>query len=149
VFQKYSKQPFGRLLFGIGKTMLHALNEKLIELDIKRNYYALILIEEGQGKLTQQELAVLLESDKVSVVRIVDYLAEKGYVSRVREQSDKRKYGLLLTEKAMNELPQIKCAMEEVFHSAFMGVSVIKLEELYKTLNEIKINLNNRSLKHE
>ena len=51
--------------------MLHALNEKLIELDIKRNYYALILIEEGQGKLTQQELAVLLESDKVSVVRIV------------------------------------------------------------------------------
>jgi DNA-binding MarR family transcriptional regulator len=129
--------------------MLQSLNEKLFDLDIKRNYYALILIEEGQGKLTQQELAVLLESDKVSVVRIVDYLAEKGYVSRVREQSDKRKYGLLLTDKALKELPQIRDAMEEVFRSAFEGVSVNKLDELYKTLNEIKINLKKRSIKHE
>lgn len=138
---KYSQQPFGRFLTGIGRSMLSILAERLNELDIERNFYALILIEEGNGKLTQQELADLLETDKVSVVRIIDYLSDKGYVIRQRTLADKRKHGLALTEKAHNELPRIKQVISEVIQMAFKGVSSKKKDELYQTLQIIKNNL--------
>lgn len=138
---KYSQQPFGRFLSGIGRSMLSILAERLNELDIERNFYALILIEEGNGKLTQQELADLLETDKVSVVRIIDYLSDKGYVIRQRTLADKRKHGLALTEKAQNELPRIKQVISEVIQMAFKGVSSKKKDELYQTLQIIKNNL--------
>jgi MarR family transcriptional regulator for hemolysin len=142
VLETYSKQPFGRFLSGIGKSFLHSLQKKLHDLDIDRNFYALILIEEGKGRITQQELADLLESDKVSVVRIIDYLSDKGYVERVKEPSDRRKYGLKLTVKAENELPVIKKAINEVIQSAFKGLSTKTIEDLNSTLHTIKNNLN-------
>jgi len=137
----YSEQPLGKFLSSIGKRFLHTLNVELFQLDIKRSYYALMLIEEGNGKMTQQDLADLLESDKVSVVRIVDYLTETGYVKRERVITDRRKYGLTLTEKAEKELPVIKKAMQKVVKRALTGLTPQKIEELYNTLNIIKKNL--------
>lgn len=124
--------------------MLNDLGRKLNGLDIDRNFYALILIDEGKGELTQQELADLLESDKVSVVRVVDYLSAKGYVMRLRKQADKRKYGLLLTEKAQMELPRIREAIAEVVAVAFQGVSDKEKENLVHTLDIIHNNLKNK-----
>ena len=138
----YSKQPLGKLLSCTGKSFLSAINDKLNHLDIKRSYYALILIDEGKGALTQQDLADLLESDKVSVVRIIDYLSDLGYVSRVRRETDKRKYGLTLTEKAEKEMPLIKKVIEDVLQNATKGLSKQKVDELYDILNIIKKNLN-------
>ena len=139
---KYTKQPLGRLFSSIGRTLLNALNVRLHNLDIERNYYALILIEEGNGKITQQELADLLESDKVSVVRIIDYLSNKGYVKRIKDSSDKRKYRLTSTNKAKKALPIIKKAIEEITQNALKELSRKKIEKLYNTLNSIKNNLN-------
>jgi DNA-binding MarR family transcriptional regulator len=139
------QQPFGRLLTLIGKNYLHALQVKLSDLDVERNFYALILIDEGKGKITQQELAELLESDKVSVVRIIDNLSDLGYVKREKVEADRRKYSLVLTAKAKKELPGIKTAIAEVTDLAFRGLSVNKVEEIYADLHIIKNNLNNRN----
>jgi MarR family transcriptional regulator, transcriptional regulator for hemolysin len=137
-----AQQPLGKFLSGTGRKFLNALNVKLRNLDIERNFYALILIEEGDGKMTQQGLAELLESDKVSVVRIINYLSNAGYVKREKDPSDKRKYRLNLTPKAEKEIPDIKKAIEVVTQKAFNGLSGEKIEELYKTLNIIRYNLN-------
>jgi DNA-binding MarR family transcriptional regulator len=60
----------------------------------------------------------------------------------VKDSNDKRKYGLKLTPKAEKEIPQIKKAIEEVTQIALSGLSGEKVEELYKTLNIIRYNLN-------
>lgn len=137
-----AKQPLGKFLGNTGRKFLYALNTRLKTLDIERNFYALILIEGGKGKITQQDLAEMLESDKVSVVRIIDYLSNKGYVKRVKDATDKRKYGLNLTLQAEKEMPVIKKAIEEVTQTAFKGLSRERIEELYDTLNIIRNNLN-------
>ncbi len=136
------KQPLGKFLAGTGRKFLNALNIELQGLDIERYFYALLLIDRGRGSITQQELAKMLDSDKVSVVRIIDYLSTKGYVQRVKDSSDKRKYGLNITLKAEKEIPHIQKAIEEVTKKAFNGLSGEKIEELYKTLNIIRYNLN-------
>ena len=134
--------PFGRVLSLTGRRFLYLINEKLDHLDIERNFYALILIEQFGEKITQQELAGLLESDKVSVVRIIDYLSENGYVERGVNSLDKRKYRLLLTEKAKKELPEIRKAIEEVTQLAFQGLSSAQIADFKSVLTIIRNNLN-------
>lgn len=134
-------QPIGRILSHTGRSFLQLLNEKLNYLDIERSYYALILIDRRQGELTQKELACQLETDKVSVVRIVDYLAGKGYVKRIKSSVDRRKYSLILTDKAKEVLPGITKSMQEVMDVAYKGLTGLQQTEFLSILGIIKDNL--------
>ena len=58
------------------------LQEKLEHLDITHWFFVLLTIEEGKGKLSQQELADQLDLDKVAMTRALDHLGQKGYVER-------------------------------------------------------------------
>lgn len=136
------EQPIGRILSNLGRSFLQTLNRRLLHLDIERNYYALLLIESAEGNITQQELANLLDTDKASIVRIVDYLSSNGYVKRIRNSKDRRKYSLVLTSKAKKEASKIQSAINEVTASAFKGISVSQKQIFYKTLESIKKNLN-------
>ena len=138
----YSDQPLGRLFSIISKTYLSQLNLKLNMLDIERNYYALLLIDMEDGQITQQELACKLEIDKVSMLRSIDYLAENGYVERLKNKSDRRKYSLTLTEKAREALPQIKKSFIELNKTALKGLTEQEISHFYSVLNIIKNNLN-------
>jgi len=134
--------PLGRILSLIAKSYLRTLNVKLSDLDIDRNYYALMLIEQGGGKITQQELASQLEIDKVTMLRSIDHLSEKGYVTRVNNTEDRRKYSLVLTEKAQKVLPQIKQAFIDINASCLKGLSKQQITEFLSMLDTLKNNLN-------
>ena len=136
------EQPLGRIFSGIGKEYLHLLRAKLQHLDIDRNYYALVLIENHNGRITQQELAVILDTDKVSIVRIIDYLSGKGYVQRVRKTEDRRKHSLVLTPKAKLALPEIKQSFTEINEIIVKGLNSSQVSELVETIKKIKSNLN-------
>jgi MarR family transcriptional regulator, transcriptional regulator for hemolysin len=132
-------QPLGRILSHLGNNYLQQLNSRLNYLDIERYYYALLLIESRE--ITQNELAIRLETDKVSVVRIIDYLASKGYVDRVKSLGDRRKYCLTLTDKAKEAIPGIKKSLDEVTSVAFEGLSEAEKDGFYAALDTIKNNL--------
>ncbi len=135
------EQPLGRMLSGLGKGYLHLLRAKLQHLDIDRNYYALVLIDNQDGNMTQQELALKLDTDKVSIVRVIDYLSDKGYVKRVRKTEDRRKLSLVLTPKAIGALPEIKRSFSEINKIAMNGLSNVQVSELAESLKKIKSNL--------
>jgi len=134
-------QPLGRILSRTAKLFLRQINDKLGNLDIERSYYALILIDSGRGLLTQKELADYLEIDKVSVVRIVDYLTGKGYVKRIRNSKDRRKFILTLTDKALEKLPEIKRATQEATVVAFEGFTEKQKTVFISLLGIVKNNL--------
>lgn len=135
------EQPLGRMLSGLGKGYLHLLRAKLQHLDIDRNYHALVLIESKDGRITQQELAVLLDTDKVSIVRVIDYLSEKGYVQRIPNTEDRRKHSLLLTTKAKLAIPGIKQSFTEINETVLKGLNSSQVSELAETIKKIKSNL--------
>jgi MarR family transcriptional regulator for hemolysin len=141
VIENVTVQPFGRMLSIIGKSYLHTLNLKLKSLEIERNYYALLLINNAEGKITQQELAQLLDIDKVTMLRSIDYLSVNGYVNRVRDNNDKRKYRLVITEKARIALPEIIRSFKDVNNIALKGLSSSQITELQSSLKIIKNNL--------
>jgi MarR family transcriptional regulator, transcriptional regulator for hemolysin len=135
------EQPLGRMLSGLGKGYLHLLRVKLQHLDIDRNYQALVLIESNDGNITQQELAILLGTDKVSIVRVIDYLSEKGYVQRIRKTEDRRKHRLLLTAKARLAIPEIKQSFTEINEIVLKGLNPAQVSDLVETIKKIKSNL--------
>lgn len=141
MFMPLSEQPLGRILSGLGKGYLHLLRTKLKHLDIDRNYYALVLIESQDGSITQQDLALMLDSDKVSIVRIIDYLSGKGYVKRIRQTNDRRKHSLLLTSKARIALPEIKQSFTELNKLVLKGLNNSQVSELTETIRKIKNNI--------
>ena len=137
----FPEQPFGRKLAQIGKMSLSIINKKLNHLDIERSFYPLILIESGNGKLSQQELANLLGCDKVLVVRIIRYLSEKGYVKKIKNKEDNRKCRLDITGKARKVLPDIKNAIAETEQHLFNGVNNEEIKLLKHTINLIEQNI--------
>ena len=126
----------------IGKTYLTVLNSRLNALDIERNFYALLLIDQSDGQITQQELSNMLEIDKVTMLRSIDYLATNGYVERQTNASDRRKYSLTLTNKARKALPEIKKSFSQINDIAMQGLSETQRIEFYNSLEIIKTNLN-------
>ena len=135
------EQPLGRMFSSLGKGYLHLLRTRLKHLDIDRNYFALVLIESHEGEVTQQELSMLLDTDKVSIVRVVDYLSEKGYVQRVRKTDDRRKQSLMLTDKAKLALPEIKKSFSEINEIVLNGLQSSETSVLAETINKIKNNI--------
>lgn len=134
------KEPVGRIMAKIGKLYQAILRAELTHLDINRSFYPLLLIESRNG-MTQQELARELSCDKVQVVRIIDYLSKHGYVQRIQNQTDKRKYELTITEKARLLIPEIRKVIDNTSATAFKGLSEKQIDELYDVLNILEINL--------
>ena len=139
--QSLIKEPIGRIMGNIGRLFMADLHRNLSHLDIERSYYPLLLIEAGNGNLTQQELAGKLSCDKVQVVRIIDYLASNGYVERGQNPSDHRKSSLQITTKAKKILPDIKRAIHETTELALINVPEDKIDEIYALIKTIEKNL--------
>jgi len=134
-------EPVGHIASNIHRMYLTVLNTYLSDSDIDRFYYPLLFIEASKGNLTQQELAGKLGCDKVQVVRIIDYLSENGYVTRVKNTSDRRKYGLEITEKAKSLTPEIKKAIQKANALVLNNLSGKMIDDLYSTLKIIEKNL--------
>ncbi|MFZ4547526.1 MAG: MarR family winged helix-turn-helix transcriptional regulator [Bacteroidales bacterium] len=132
------EQPIGRILSMLGKGYLHLLRTKLQHLDIDRNYYALVIIAGDDGEITQQELALLLGQDKVSIVRVVDYLSEKGYIKRIKKPDDLRKHRIMLTEKAKLAIPEILESFKTINKLVLNGLSEMQVSEFAGTISKIK-----------
>ncbi len=141
VTENFVREPIGRIMSGISRLFLMNLQNNLSGLDIGRSFYPLLLIEAGNGQLTQNELAEKLSSNKVQVVRIINYLSSKGYVERMRNSSDRRKARLEITDKARKYLPGIKNALQETTELALKDIPLHKAEELYNLLMQIDKNL--------
>lgn len=103
-----SEMPLWRQMEMISRRYQALLAKKLSHLGIARHFYLMLAIDEGAGRFTQQDLADILEIDKVLMVGIVNYLSEKGFVERKENKEDGRKHRIVLTAKARSALPEIR-----------------------------------------
>lgn len=139
------REPVGRLMNKISRMFLASLHKNLAHLDIERSFYPLVLIEAGNGNLTQKDLAEKLSCGKVQVVRIINYLSLHGYVKRGENTSDRRKCSLEITDKARKYLPDIKKALEETTSIVLQDIPESKIDELYNLLTIMNKNLSSHN----
>lgn len=149
----------GRLFIDISKDYVAQVTDRLQHLDIQRHYYALYLLDRSTTSLTQSELAEQLQVDKVAVVRLVDYLSEKGYVRRKVDSQDRRKQHVVLLPKSEEILPEIREAfsaadenlleiLDEKDRADFLRISK-RIRDFYEEnpSSHIKVNMNYKRVK--
>ena len=117
--------------------MLHRLRGH----DLDRGFYALLAIAESEGKLSQQELAEVMRIEKVTMLRLIDMLSEKGYVERVSCSNDRRKHHIKLLPKARPVVKQIRKVYEELNEMAFKGIKMADRKMLMQQMDTMLENL--------
>jgi MarR family transcriptional regulator, transcriptional regulator for hemolysin len=137
----FERLPLGRSLSLLAKTYFGALTKRLEHLEVERYYSILILIEESDSGCTQQYICDNLKIDKVSMVRILDYLTKKRYVKKVQNPKDRREYFVELTPKAEKVMPEIHSEIKSLNDIAFKGMSKEKQKEYYRQIALIYENL--------
>lgn len=125
----------------LAKFYLGILSARLTQLEIDRYFYPLILIHESEGNICQKDLAKKLKVDNVTMVRIIDYLSKAGYIKRVKSRKDRRVHNLVITEKAIKILPEIKNAYKETNSVCFKGFDKQEKEQFQSSLLKMKDNL--------
>ncbi len=122
-----------RLARQIIDTELEPLNLSGAEGDL------LFLLLTGSNNLQQEQLAEQLDKGKAAVSRTVASLESKGYVIRVRNNSDKRAFNVTLTEKAFSVGEEIKEIYDELYVQVREGIAdeeFIQVESLLKRVAE-------------
>ncbi len=133
--------PLGRRFGILVRLYYGALTKRLEQLDIDRHFSILIFLENNDGTCNQQFISNLLKIDKVSMVRIIDYLVKRKYVKRVVNIDDRREHQIHLTNKARKMLPVIHTAVDSLNEVAMGGFSPKKVKNLYKDIDTLISNL--------
>ena len=140
-------QSLGAHFSQLAKFYLGNLSEMLSRLEIDRYFYPLILIDDHKGNICQKDLAEKLKVDNVTMVRIIDYLSKAGYLKRMVSKHDRRMHNLVLTEKAIKNLPEIKEAYKKINSVCFKGFDKDEREQFQVMLLKMKENLMNNPRK--
>src|SRR4051812_48310814 len=92
--------PLGKKMARITKNYYGALSKRVEPLGIDRHFATLVKIEDTDKNCTQQYLSDLLNLDKVTMVRILDYLVDRGMITRTVNANDRREHLIQITSKA-------------------------------------------------
>ncbi len=92
-------------------------------------------------KITQEQLAQILNLDKTTIAKAVKKLEEKGLIIRERSNEDRRKNEISATEKAFVVKEQMSKHMEDYTQSFFEGINENEIDSFKETLEKIETNI--------
>lgn len=101
---------------------------------------ALVRISRNEG-IRQVDLAELLEIQPITLVRLIDQLAEAGLVERRPDPADRRAYRLFLTGHAGAQLKLIRTVSAETQAQALRGMKAAEASALFSALQTVRANL--------
>lgn len=127
----------GRTFSFLTKQYIGKLSQEMSHTPVERYYYPLYVIGKNNGKISQQELADHLLTDKVSLVRILDILCADGFVERTVNPNDRRQHLLKITPKAEPWIDEIEKGIKDT-NAYFFNLLPEELRpHLKKALDEL------------
>lgn len=128
----------------ISETYLSVLSEKMKPYGMERYFVPFMHLYKYSGAITQKDLCCALKRDKVTIMRIVDYLSDIGLLIRKQDPNDRRCQILEITSKAHEIVPKIKQASEETndllfqdFTSEEREIFTAGMEKLMKQIDQL------------
>ena len=119
---------FMKMLNNICRSQAIYRHSRVSAEDLQSSHYAFILAICREPGRSQEDLARELCVNKSTVARNINYLEEKGYVTRNPLPQDKRQFSVFPTEKALSVLPEIKAASAQWMQLLSQGISQTELD---------------------
>ncbi len=131
----------GFLLHDVARLLRKRFEQRAKDLGFTRSQWqAIAYLSKNEG-IHQAGLAELLEIEPITLVRILDKLAERGLIERRQHPTDRRTWLLFLKEAARPLLAAMQPIGEATRAEALEGVPEANRGQLLLTLTQMKTNL--------
>ncbi|MFO8077863.1 MAG: MarR family transcriptional regulator [Thermoplasmatota archaeon] len=130
----------GRYISCIYRNFHKYMHNQLQTYDLGSGQFHFLMMLYRQDAVNQETLAETLQIDKATSARAIKKLEEKGYVTRIRDEQDRRNYNILLTEKAKTLKPKIKAILQNWTKILLTDLTTEEQQQLYILLEKITKN---------
>lgn len=124
--------------------MLHFITEKLQKNGlgelIPSHGNILTALYENHGRLTMKQIAKTTGKDKSTITPLVNKLVELGYITKEKNETDKRSTYIILTEKGRQMETTFRMISGEVYNAAYQGFSAEEKEVFLRLLKKLNHN---------
>ena len=117
------------------------LNSSLANYELGSGQYIFLISLFSNKGISQEELSSLVKIDKATTAKAIKKLVEKGYVSRITNQADKRVYELNLTEKAELCKDDLYKILDDWNSMMLDDFSAEEKEQLFSLIKKVENNL--------
>jgi DNA-binding MarR family transcriptional regulator len=125
------------LLVQLGYHAVRRLSARLEPLNLEPRHYGVLRAIAALEGATQQAVGSRLELAPPRMVALIDDLEKRGLVERRRNPSDRRAYGLFLTESGRSCLEAAVAAANAEEEALLGGLDPAQREQLERLLREI------------
>lgn len=129
---------FMKMLNNISRSQAIYRHSRISADDLQSGHYAFVLAICRESGRSQEELARELCVNKSTVARNLNFLEEKGYISRKPLLSDKRQFSVFPTDKMLAALPEVKAASTEWMNLLSEGIEQAELEVFNSVLERMQ-----------
>ena len=129
---------FMKLLNNISRSQAIYRHNRISANDLQTGHYAFVLAICREPGRSQEELARELCINKSTVARNLNYLEDKGYITRTPLPNDKRQVSVYPTKKMIGFLPEIKQASAEWMALLSDGIPEAELAVFHSVLNRME-----------
>lgn len=131
----------GFLLHEVARLLRKRFEQRAGNLGLTRSQWQVIAYLAKNEGIHQAGLAELLEIEPITLVRILDKLAERGLIERRQDPADRRTWLLFLKDAARPLLATMQPLGEATRAEALNGLSEEDRDRLLRSLTLMKSNL--------
>lgn len=132
---------FGFLLHEVARLLRKRFEQRARDFGLTRSQWqTLAYLSRAEG-IHQKALAEMLEIEPITLMRLIDKLAERGLVERRKHETDRRIWLLYMTEPARALLSEMRIVGEQTRREALQGIDETDRDRLIGMLETIKSNL--------
>lgn len=128
------------------KKMISFIEKKLLEYGLEglipSHGNILTALYENGGKLTMKRIAEITRKDKSTITPLVNKLLELGYITKKKDDTDKRITYIILTSKGKKINGKYKAISNDVYTTAYKDFSQEEKEIFLKLLRKMNNNFN-------
>ncbi len=121
------------------KEIIRNLDKRFTNEDVDltiEQYFILNILDNEEG-LILQDLAEIVDRDKSAVLRHIDSLEEKHFVTRVTDKEDKRRKLLLVTKPGMQMLERAREIDEDIDKELSQKMGSMEIKEFEEALSNM------------
>jgi len=133
-------QGIGAYIGRARRTIVEAIDQELAPLGISHAQWIVVLLLGDGAAATAADLCKILIYDPGAMTRLLDRLAKKGVLRRVRTRDDRRTVRLELTAEGRKLYPRILEALVQVFNRLLHGFSRSEVRQLQQLLKRMVAN---------
>lgn len=134
--------PLGYNFSMLTKHFYGAFHKYMEGYDLEKYFSVLLIIAGSEKKWTQQCLCDHLYIDKVTMVKVLDHLFDKGYIKRITNPNDRRQKWIELTLKAKREIPSMRKSVAEMNEKTLTGFTKKEKATFLSMMQRVNHNLN-------